>query len=314
VSAEILRNSYDGIVSEIYEVFANDACPTLDKDVIGEPCEYGGRVFVGPGKQTLETGDSRYEQSRWKYTVAHEVGHMIQKKAVGNPGFLGLYGYDKDGKPTKEPPPTRVSFDPPNTNALCRCNHVKTATPLHCLQSIEVAAESHTEGFAQFMASKAFNDRDGQACTFVYYKELALPTCVSEYCEPYNPAPPSENFSLQNNFPPVARSCLEAAEWRDRHCPQDATRTTEVDWMSFLWTLYSVGQDRFSMMDIWKLYGKLCAGSSSDFSYCGDGNAFSWALLEAASVAANGRNSNAHAHFLNRGNLHGVNENTALAP
>ena len=62
----------------------------------------------------------------------------------------------------------------------------------HCLQSLETSGSAQIEGFAQFYASKIFNNRADSDCTFVYYKEFVDQVCRSEECVGWAPAAPSQ--------------------------------------------------------------------------------------------------------------------------
>lgn len=319
VSAQMLMTPDNGIASDIYRVFANDACPSDDPGIIGDSCADGGDLFVGPGLLTLETGDTRYEQTRWKYVIAHEAGHMVQQHVTGTFGFRGEYGYDSFGNSTREPA-QRVSFDPPNTDAQCRCDHVDTANRLHCLQSIERSGEAHTEGFAQFYSSKMFNTLNRTDCTFSYYKEMALPTCTAAdptSCTPYTPQPPSAVAQLSRNLPPVKRDCVQAAQWRDRHCAGVGSRTTEMDWMSFYVNLNGAGPAQLTMSDIWGMFGRLCGAGQTPqvpFARCDKHDSFNWSELPRAAQAQFGAADPRGTAVVTLGNAHGVDENTGIAP
>jgi hypothetical protein len=109
-----------------------------------EPVKY--RPDDQPPGQALIPGDTY-----WKFTVAHEMGHIIQQRAMGT--FFTDYNFG--GATVKAPP-------------KCSCDHVTSANTLHCLQSIEEPGAAQLEGFAQFFASRTWNRASETDCVFKY--------------------------------------------------------------------------------------------------------------------------------------------------
>jgi|GEM_PF-2964381 len=214
IVSHLLARPDHGIVPGSYTVFADKGCPS--QGLASDSCAYPSAVYIGPGK-----GGAPHH-SEWKYIVAHELGHMIQRRAMGS--------LSNDYALIEDP-----------TSALCRCDHVTVANSLHCLQSLEDTSSAQLEGFAQFYAAMAFNTKQQSDCTFVYYKEFMQPMSY--------PLP----FTVL--FPPVGRDCTAPAQWRNE-CTQIADTGTEFDWMNFFWEIY----EQSTMDDIFDIYKSACGG------------------------------------------------------
>ena len=92
---------------------------------------------------------------------------------------------------------------------------------IHCLQSKQEINGTETEGFAQFYASRVWNDPTSSSCTFTYYKQFL-------------------NANLTVSQPPVVKSCKNAIganpKWMVTNC-DSVDEGTEYDWMLFLYAI-----------------------------------------------------------------------------
>ncbi len=189
------------------------------------------------------------DQGRWKFVVAHEAGHHVQLVAGASLGSA-TYMFQCPPNSSSQTCPALGEqernadgslYDLPFIEPKCGCSHVTEANKWHCLQSLERASDSVTEGFAQFFASSVFNDANAVAspdvdpCTFVYYKSY------KDAEGAVHPAP----------FPV---SCSASDRWRNNHCPVDGDFSTEQDWMQFLWAWHTtvLNNDIGEMYSIFK--------------------------------------------------------------
>ena len=91
---------------------------------------------------------------------------------------------------------------------------------MHCLQSREGLGDAITEGYAQFYASKIFNNPNESDCSFGYYKEF-----LSMGGAEFPSALPVPNW----------HKCNTPIQWMENWCENgSARRGTEYDWMGFL--------------------------------------------------------------------------------
>lgn len=185
------------------------------------------------------------DQSRWKYVVLHEAGHQIQDRAMGLLGSAYTFSCPSGMDCSRFRQSSLFSgwIDPPvDMDPLCRCDHVEAANAEHCLQSIERSWSAQNEGFAHFIAAKAWNRQDTGECTFVYYKEHLEPGALPE-------------------LPPVAIDCADPVKWRLSHCPMSTSgdMSTERDWLAFFWALNTQGASEGSTLDdIFLIYRHAC--------------------------------------------------------
>ena len=187
--------------------------PATGAQVPAEACVDGGQVFLGrnvrqddAGKRFLAPGDTTEE----KYVIAHELGHALD--ILTNGASAGGVGY------------TSTTWD----GALCSCDHVRGANSLHCLQSKMNQAGGYLEGFAHFVATAVMNPNTKRDVPFVYYKEVLRPH--------WNPMARG-NVKV---FPPVRVKAGEPVAWLKNRCTKgvEADRSTEYDWMTFLWGIH----------------------------------------------------------------------------
>ncbi len=239
IVSQVLRTPDNGTkADEYYIVLADDGCP--DYRLATDSCVSGRVTYVGPAVAGLPP------QSQWKYVVAHELGHMIQDRFMGR---LALSYRFKDGADD-------VS-DPVGTPPLCRCDHVTVANDWHCLQSVELPGAAQTEGYAQFYASRIWNNAADNDCVFGYYKEFRDRTCpAGADCTQLG----TDDWSI---FPPVARACKAPVKWRNRECP-NVEYGTEYDWMGFLYAVNTDSVAGLSIEDIFGAYVEACGGNCKD--------------------------------------------------
>ena len=303
----------NGILGGNYLLMANDSCPRSSFDIIGDACVADGYLWLGPGRDMLE-GRTTYDQTFWKGVILHEAGHLVQAKAVGRmgktvTGFDGMYAFTKEGgAPSSSTDLDVVHADPPGTPDMCGCSQVEAANKLHCMQSLERYGEAHGEGFAQFYAARTLNNHGENDCIFPYYKETVLETCTSGDCDPWA-------GGLQKNKPPVPFDCIEPVQWRNRHCPELAggrtneDRSTEVDWMKFLYSLNTQADHKWTMIDLWRLYEVMPSHSAACAGH--ESSQFCWGSVRDAATEVGGDNQAAEVR--DRGLAYGIDENLSMS-
>lgn len=241
-----------------------------------DACAGGDFLWTGPTQKP----DGTPGRLRWKFVIAHELGHVYQATFDAMPSsggycFSSGYGWE---------PGCSGYVDPSQAaSPLCRCDHVTGSNKLHCLQSLERDSAAQIEGFGQFFAARTWNDPNGTDCDFSYYKQfnafLLFGTAVVQ--------------------PPVHIDCKEQVRWRDTFCFAQGM-STEYDWLNFLWNVNTVGSGTSSLTDlfeIWKLAN--AAGGSS----------VSWSHLASAAATHHGSGSAKHNKFLADGDEFGVDGN-----
>ncbi len=184
-------------------------------------CRRGDDIFVG---RSPFDDDTLGHLSYWKYVIAHEFGHLVSKLLIRH-STDGGYG---------------ASSSITGLFPMCVCDHVTSANPLHCFQSLEDIGSALTEGWAQFYAAKAFNYTGEGDCTFVYYKE---------YRTGPNPADPVLT-------PPVPLGCQTPLRLKKNYCDvavpneYDSDGGIEGDWMNFLWRAHEDSANGSTMDDL----------------------------------------------------------------
>lgn len=204
-------------------------------------------------------------QSLSKFLVAHEHGHLVE----GRLKQLDTLDYHSGDDPT---------------NAACRCDHVVGFNQNHCLQSREDYGIGFVEGFAHFYASMLYNARGTVDCAFVYYKPI--------------------NAGFAGVLaPPVKIDCGQTFQWRDNHCTEpEAGQDTavEMDYMRFLWSVYSQGNDRLSLSEI-----AAVADDAKDLAWA---FGFQWEKVRHAAEVTLGLGSGKYLHFVDMANIHGIDD------
>lgn len=212
VVGQLMATPDHGIVAGGYTVRANTPCPS------------GTTSCYSPNDQIAYVESS---DSNWKIVIAHEIGHQIQDRAIGDLSTP----YYQDASQT-----------------MCRCDHVADpSSRSHCLQSRENMTAAQVEGFAQFAAAKAFNNPAENDCNFAYYKEFKAPQGGLWYVL----------------SPPVARTCRTNQTWMETYCAT-SNAGVEWDWQIFYWNLNTVSSSKTTMPELWAIYGAACGGSSCD--------------------------------------------------
>lgn len=188
--------------------------PATGAAVPAEACVSQGTVYLGRnvtrdanGQRILGPGDTSEE----KFVVAHELGHALEYQTLGStPGGVAYDDSLWDGD-------------------LCACRHVAGANSLHCLQSKMSMAGGYQEGFAHFVATAVMNTNNHKAATFAYYKEVLKP-----HWNPMVSTPPKK---VQ---PPFRVDAGKPVAWQRNRCDSgvQANRSTEYDWMTFLWGIH----------------------------------------------------------------------------
>src|SRR4029079_4258089 len=146
---------------------------------------------------------------RWKFILAHEFGHVMQRNAMGT--LWNPYCFTPDGGVTTDCAAPNLA-DHPQAPDSCSCDHVSGANGLHCLQSLEYTPTAQLEGYAQFFSARVWNDADN-TCLFRYYTQF-------------------RNDHATVSPPPFNASCSTFVNWCDNHCFA-AQGGTEFDWMQF---------------------------------------------------------------------------------
>jgi cysteine-rich repeat protein len=208
-------------------VSADQGCPSGDSPEEGwYTAKYGGcyslsksGVFLG---QSPFSADAMHHTSRWKYIIAHEVGHLMANLLVER-SMAGNY-YASDSLSGLSP--------------MCRCDHVASANSVHCFQSLEDVGSALTEGWAQFYAARAFNNLGEGNCSFAYYKEY-------KYGPTYTAHPPPLYFNCQTPLQLMDTYC-------DVAVPNDDNNDggIEADWMYFLWLAHEHATNGSSLDDL----------------------------------------------------------------
>lgn len=242
--------------------FLNALDEATGQMVDAEACVANGVVYLGrnvrqdaQGNRFIAPGDTTEE----KYVIGHELGHSIEHNTLG--GQAGLANQSPsmwDGE-------------------LCGCEHVRGANNVHCLQSAENQAGGYLEGFAHFVATAIMNPQVTKKAPFVYYKEFLRPSSVP--------------FGIPRRvLPPLKVEAGTPVAWLRNRCNSgvQADRSTEYDWMTFLWGIYE--RETPAAIDYPTWMGIVKDG------FCGGGNCpnlqapLSWAPLRANALSKFGGN------------------------
>lgn len=251
--SQVLATPDNGLVAgETYPVRADQPCP-------GQPlwgaCGGEDGLYLGPNEYG---GDHTND---WKYVIAHEFGHVVQALRMGFVNYEYVLAPDH----------------------LCRCDHVTSGNPVHCLQSREEIGGAQVEGWAQFYASRVWNNRDQSDCAFVYYKDV-------------------EFLSIEP--PPVEVDCKYQMKWMENFCLA-SDQGTEWDWMAFLYDVNTApASARSTIDDLGAIYVASCGGS-----LCETGNDQGhWSTLDGAAFTYyGGLGSAKYSRFVTASDNFGVN-------
>lgn len=170
--------------------------------------------YIGNGRVCVASDFEGEDETTWKFITAHEVGHR-QADATGGP---------MDG-----------SYDAPVSQTLCKCDHVSGTDPMiryHCLQSREYINTAETEGWAQFYATRLFNNQQEGHGTFVYYKQAWINLGFWEVAQP-----------------PVAFNAYYNGTWMEDRCLAD-DRGVELDWLNFFWNVHTAPEGSVARLSV----------------------------------------------------------------
>lgn len=263
VSARIFTAA-DGLLTGAKSLILVDgACPDLPP---GNSCtsQADNTLFLG----TPITPTSSTNNALFKFIIAHENGHLIE------------------GQHTLMAKSSLTEGDDEIDNQACRCDHIiddPGDNTTHCMQSREEYGAGFKEGFAHFYASMIYNSRDAAHCDFVYYKPI--------------------NVGILGILePPMRVDCDTVYEWRDDHCtPPDGGPQTavEMDYMRFLWNVYSKGPNRLSATEIMNIFQ-----SAKSWGIFG----LDWPVVELWAKFDLGLGSPKYLNFVQRAHAHAVDD------
>lgn len=223
-----------GFLPGTYRIHTNDGCTEFDPPT--DSCYKDGIVHIGT------TPANGYTDAHWKFIVGHELGHMVQDRAMG---WIS------------------INYDDTASQALCRCDHYSTdwGNKTHCIQSRERIGAAQTEGFGHAFATRTFNYTQYNEATFVYYK------------------PVMSGLIYFVQYPPVSFNGFDPANWMKNHCPA-AGRGTERDWLTFYTNVASNSSPSATPFSaLFNIYKIACGGSTS---YSCAGQLISWTKLDNA--------------------------------
>ncbi len=290
--SQVLRTPDNGLRTDrpgLIQIRADEGCPPIPKSA----CASGQTIFIPPGPS------QRTQESRWKFLVTHEIGHIVQAGAMGIPsGSAAILT---------------------GTPALCACKHVTVSNKIHCLGSLHQSAFVQGEAFAHFFASKIWNDADESECRFNYYKEYLNRDLVPGTQKCKEPTPPDEPIpaGLFCSFPPVPRTCKQPVQWRNSNCIVPEPGRSELpgfgvqfDWMGFLWNLHTSTVNGFSMDKICRVYRRACGRLTADADCsANDRGDPKWDTLRASAANLFGMASEETLYFEQTGRVFGVDRN-----
>ncbi len=215
----------------VANVFANTGCPsawaTDANSVQTEACGGGGELFIGYVLDTVKNlANFKQHNSQYKYVVAHEFGHVI------NGATFGILHFDT------------TAGQKGVSQKACRCDHLASGNPTHCLTSRQDQAFAMNEAFGHFIASRSFNNEAQTDCSFAYYK--------SSYNGDNPGIPPPQNVN-----------CVGAPKWMETNCSagQDYGGT-ELDWMTFFYGV-TRGTDALTLPYLDESFRRACTGSAT---------------------------------------------------
>jgi hypothetical protein len=196
-----------------------------------------------------------YNGAYWKFMLAHEIGHIVQDRAMGFPN-------------------NNLESDNP-TQPLCTCNHydMSWGNQIHCMQSRETTGGAQVEGFAHAFAIRVFNRTNQFDPIMVYYKPVKW----------YATSTPL--------LPPVALDGWGASPgpWMKTRCAE-ANKGVEWDWMVYFFRISTeTSSDSTTFSDVFNIYKRACAQAGQP-SICFGQNIF-WNQLVAAAQTYYGGSS-----------------------
>ncbi|MEO2169972.1 MAG: beta-propeller fold lactonase family protein, partial [bacterium] len=170
-------------------IAADQGCPSgISPEEGWNVAKYGG-CYTGTGLfigQSPLNADPMHHCSRWKYIIAHEIGHVMAGMLIDESIHGDYWASDALS----------------GLSSMCRCDHVVSANSVHCFQSLEDIGSALTEGWAQFYAARAFNNLGEGNCSFAYYKEYKTGRGASDPV----------------STPPVYFNCQTPVQLMDTYC------------------------------------------------------------------------------------------------
>ncbi|MBN2339997.1 MAG: hypothetical protein JXX29_06695, partial [Deltaproteobacteria bacterium] len=148
-----------------------------------------------------------------KFTVAHELGHLLHFKASNS--FIRSAEYDV--VMYDEFANLKTTSTSPSLPDECKCAIGTLGTvSLHCMQSLEHPTAAVNEGFANFYSAKMWNEPTDTDCVMGYSKWMYVPECPTgtlycsdpmiDACAPCDPSDDDCRYDYQPR-------CYDAAPW-----------------------------------------------------------------------------------------------------
>ncbi len=178
----------------------------------GEACGDANLVRLGPTLRWVGPDADDYvlgtgHTSQDVYVIGHELGHTAQRSNNGGPRPANYYYYEDIGA------------------GKCGCEHVMSGNRVHCLQSSHGHIGAEGEGFGHLYAARLLNNQGFSTCRFTYYKSVLVVGNPNTILAP--PLPINCN---------VPYSYGASTGWERTWC-NASERSTEYDWMTFLWSV-----------------------------------------------------------------------------
>lgn len=182
---------------------------------------------------------------RHRYGVAHETGHWIHGQAnmafdADTESWATFYAYPPQDDPCVFAPPA-----------------VLAAVEGHGIRSAEFTSSALAEGFAQFVASVAFNEITSEEGTFKYYKRID-----PEEAPAYLDFVETDHYRVSLQGGELESTLGGRSAWVENECSNDFAEpqtsgediTSEIDWMRFFWRLVTADETEYgTAMDFWEV-------------------------------------------------------------
>ncbi len=245
-----------------------------------------------------------------KYIIGHEFGHYQAHELYGswNANYCAAV---TDVDCTCEQVEVSAADGYYDCNNNGRQDEGEQINRLHCLNSRELDEDSMQEGYAHLFATALFNSPTQSDAKFVYYKDYRTYTGGEES------APYPHNVVPTTPF-----------RWMETLCPDSMSgRGTELDWLAFMWRIRSQTTNKYSFVDVARVYRIACAGNQtcSSSSPCtlaggggscvssacedscadGEGGRANWSVLTGA-IARSGFSVSKRDHWVLNGDTYGV--------
>ena len=284
------------LAEKIIHIAVNTICSAVGDSCAGDPVSLRNNARIGNITATCTPGEAGClpADSWWKFVIAHELGHVIQRRGFGD--IARNFG------------------NATSTVDICQCNHIVTSNTLHCLQSLESSGAAQGEAFGHFFAAAAFND-PGADCRFNYYKEFLFESCMPGF-EPIGGCIDVGGGRLVT-LPPVPVSCVQPARWRNKHCAAgltDLANTIEFDWMGFYRNLVQGATPVLNYKELSEVYQRACVAEgvpcNNTIDVVFEAPAANQRALLSAVEQKFGLGDPRSINFANRGDEYGVSRDT----